>query len=171
MLCEKCKIKKATVFYTELDRTRHSLCNSCAVLIKGNLKEYLGSIEGEERKYSPTSYLYELAHNENLWYFCKEDVDSSLFCQECNISVGDVLRRGYFNCPDCYSAFSTCPQMNCFGDAEYQRASAQMPQRYSQKLLREERIRALRTNLKAAIECEDFELAATLRDEIKRMDK
>ena len=170
MLCEKCKIKKATVFYTELDRTRHSLCNSCAVLVKGNLKEYLGTMEGDDKKYSPTSYLYELAHNESPTYFCKEDIDSSLYCSECKISVGDVLRRGYLNCPNCYVAFSGCQQMNCYGDAEYQREAAQMPQRYSQRLLHEERIRNLRTNLRAAVEREDFELAATLRDEIRRMD-
>ena len=170
MLCEKCKIKKATVFYTELDRTRHAFCNACAVLVKSSLKDCLAQYEGDENKYSPSSYLYELAHNENLMYYCKDDTDASLFCRECNISVGDVLKRGYFNCPNCYSAFSTCQQANYYGDVEYQRSSVQMPRRYSEKLMREQRIASLKSNLKLAIEREDFELAAKLRDEIKRMD-
>ncbi len=170
MLCEKCKIKKAAVFYTELDRTRHSLCNSCASIIKGSARDYIGIADSDEKKYSPTSYLYELAHNENLMYYCKDDIDSSLFCRDCKISVGDVLKRGYLNCPDCYSAFSVCQQTNYYGDIEYQKTSAQMPRRYSQRLLREQRIELLKNNLRAAVENENFELAAELRDEIKRMD-
>ncbi len=170
MLCEKCKIKKATVFYTELDRTRHSLCNSCASIIKGSSRDYLGIADSDERGYSPTSYLYELAHNENLMYYCKEDIDSSVVCRECKISVGDVLKRGYFNCPECYTAFSDCQQTNYFGDVEYQKTSSQMPRRYSEKLLREQRILSLRGNLRRAVDMENFELAAQIRDEIKRMD-
>ncbi len=170
MLCEKCKIKKATVFYTELDRTRHSLCAGCASAIKGEKVGYLGIADSENVGFSPISYLYELAHNENLMYYCNDDVDSPLTCRECSISVSDVLKRGYLNCPDCYAAFSMCPQTNCYGDEEYQKASAQMPHRYSQKLERKQRLELLRGNLRAAIEREDFELAAELRDEIKRMD-
>lgn len=169
MLCEKCKIKKASVFYTELDRTRHSLCNVCATAIKGGAIDYIGIADSVENKYSPTSYLYELVHNESMMYYCKEDVDASIFCGECKISVGDVLKRGYLNCPDCYSAFSGCPQTNFYGDVEYQKTSAQMPRRYSQKLLREQRVLALRNNLREAIQAENYELAAQLRDEIKRM--
>ena len=170
MLCEKCKIKKAVVFYTELDRTRHSLCNVCATEIKSGVCNYIGIADSEEKKYSPISYLYELAHSENLMYYCKEDLDSPSVCDECKISIGDVLRRGYLNCPECYTAFDGCQQTNCYGDAEYQTSSAQMPRRYSQKLLREQRINMLRTNLRSAVDSENFELAAQIRDEIKRME-
>lgn len=170
MLCEKCKIKKASVFYTELDRTRHSLCNVCASAIKGSARDYIGIGDSDDKKYSPTSYLYELVHNENLMYYCKEDVEASIFCGECKISVGDVLKRGYLNCPECYSSFSDCQGTNYYGDAEYLKASSQMPRRYSQKLLREQRVLTLRNNLKNAVEMENYELAAQIRDEIKRMD-
>ena len=168
MLCEKCKIKKATVFYTELDRTRHSLCHSCATALRGSTRDYFG-MELEDKGYSPISYLYELAHNENLMYYCKEDVESSLFCRECKITVGDVLKRGYLNCPECYVAFSECEQTNYYGDIEYQKVSDQMPRRYSQMLLRKQRIDMLKVNLRDAVANEDFELAAEIRDEIKRM--
>lgn len=170
MLCEKCKIKKASVFYTELDRTRHSLCNTCATLSSGGVRDYIGMADSDDGKYSPISYLYELAHNENMMYYCKEDIDSPAFCGGCKISVGDVLKRGYLNCPDCYEAFSDYPQTNYYGDVEYQKTSAQMPRRYSQMLLREQKIIKLRSNLRSAIETENYELAAQLRDEIKRME-
>ena len=170
MLCEKCKIKKAVVFYTELDRTHHSLCNVCATEIKANVRDYIGIADADGKKYSPTSYLYELCCGENSMYYCKDDLDNSLLCGECKISISDILVRGYLNCPMCYDSFKECDQTNCYGDFEYQTASAQMPRRYSQKLLREQKIHTLRTNLRVAVESENFELAAQLRDEIKRMD-
>ena len=170
MLCEKCKIKKASVFYTDLDRTRHSLCNMCAAAVRGGVRDYIGIAEAGETKYSPTSYLYELARNDNLMYYCKEDIDAPLVCGECKISVGDILKRGYLNCPECYSAFSTCTQTNYYGEVEYQKMNARMPRRYTLKLLREQKVASLRNNLRAAIELENFELAAEIRDEIKKMD-
>lgn len=166
MQCEKCKIKRATVFFTELDRTRHALCSGCAA-------EYKGAIQNSDKDiftpYAPISYMYELVHNTNRIYNTKEMHESSLTCSSCGTELSEVLSTGQIGCPQCYKSFGAVVQFSDYRQASYSIFNTKMPKRYAIRKETENLIESLRQKLNIAIQSENFEYAAKIRDEIKAL--
>lgn len=99
MQCEKCKIKKATVFYSELDRTRHALCSLCASASRVNDQD---GFDVDDTAFIPASYLYELVHTNNGIYYSVSYGGSKLTCKTCGSDIESVTERGSMGCKDCY---------------------------------------------------------------------
>ena len=166
MQCEKCKIKRATVFYTELDRTRHSMCAYCASETRGG--SILATDEADGMNILPTSNMYELVHNTNKIYHTKI-IASSLTCSLCGTQINDALSSGSLGCPECYNAFSGEAQFSDYKYPSYSVFNKKMPKRYAIRKETEKIIESLREKLNYAISSENFEYAAKLRDEIKAL--
>lgn len=158
MQCEKCKIKRATVFYTELDRTRHALCAICAE------NEKNGSISEKEKSFIPRSYLYEVVHNIDPIYIDKEIDALSLSCTYCKTKLSDIVSFGRMGCQYCYEEYSSFIKLSDLtgNNAENNR----MPRRYMKKKELECKITALKENLKIAVKEENYDYAAKLKHEI-----
>lgn len=173
MLCQKCKKNTATVYYKENINgkvTEYSLCPDCAAELEKN-----GVIKLE----NPVDRLF----GENLFDF------SPLFsgflggldrvlgsgreakrCPVCGSTFDDIVRSGHIGCTQCYETFAdelsaTVNQLH--GGAK---PAGRVPKRFSEKHSREQQISSLKAELQAAVEKQEFERAAELRDKIKELE-
>jgi protein arginine kinase activator len=142
MRCEHCS-QPATLKLTEIvggEKRRVALCADCArsrgVLVKAAQTVELGIPEGP----LPLAITAK--------------------CPRCQTSLATIRRKGRVGCPQCYSSFR--PQLRSLlrqvhGEAEHR---GQRPEGVSTPL------HQLRGELLEAIEREDFERAALLRDRL-----
>lgn len=167
MQCEKCKIKRATVFFTEPDRTRHAMCATCAALTKE------GAVDACENQakyeYLPYSHMYELIHNSEDMYFGENISDKDIRCFSCDKSLYEILSQGRMGCKDCYRAFSGIAQFSEFSVGGYLKFNSKMPRRYIDMMNTQKRISKLKSLLDEAVAVQNFEMAAKFRDEIKTL--
>lgn len=164
MQCEKCKIKRATVFFTELDKTRHALCSGCAAENGKCVTE-----KDIFLNYTPISYMYELVNCNSRIYYINDSQDHTQVCPACKTELSDLLSYGRMGCPKCYSVFDSLIQFSDFKQLNYSSYNLKMPRRYAIRKETEKLIVSLREKLNDAIKNENYEYAARIRDEIKAL--
>lgn len=167
MNCENCKNKKATVFYADDTGRQHSLCADCAAPL-GKIATYKPA-NNQCSTFTPSPTLFSLASQDTPKCFFSQDTDSKeILCPYCATSLQNATESGRVGCPECYDAFSdylfpaTLPYEQALG--------ARMPSSYRSALDRTRSITDLRSRIKTAIECENYELAAELRDKIRKLE-
>lgn len=174
MNCEKCKNKKATVFYADDGGGQHALCAPCAQSL-GKLTRHSSSNRDDavSPAFSVTSSLFSLCNQSNngfplLCTLADANAHGDSKCPFCSSTLASIQRSGHAGCPDCYTVF---------GEALFPRVldsesalGARMPKRKRSSIERRRSIATLKQRMRSAVESEDFELAATLRDEIKKLE-
>ena len=158
MLCKNCGKRQAT---THVKRTingvtqEYHLCHECAIKlgISGinpfDLSDLWGTLFGESGQKS---------------------IQSEKKCPSCNNSFNQIAKSGKMGCPDCYTTFyeELLPSLNkLHGKAEH---IGKVPNHADKKAKAEYRLRKMKEDLKTAIEKEDFETAAKLRDDIRGLE-
>ena len=171
MNCEKCKNKKATVFYADDTGSRHSLCALCAVSM-GKIAQY--DPESEDKKptsqFIPEPSLYSLCAKKPSFaiYSGASESDLSMSCPYCSTQLETIISKGTVGCPECYTAFS------CFlfpaSLTPESAKGARMPSSRRASIDRVRAINDLRSRIRIAVETENYELAASLRDEIRKLE-
>lgn len=159
LACQRCQQSKATVHITDTvpeKRERH-LCEACA--------EKEGIIV--KQHYQTT--------NEVLQQFIKHKAGigeaNSLTCSNCGLSFREFQDKGHLGCPNDYTAFASAlmPLIErAHGGATHH--VGKVPPTASAGLKRETGLLRLRRTLKTAVNDEDYELAARVRDEIKTLE-
>ena len=172
MLCQKCKKNNATIHYRENINgkvTEYSLCADCAAELERD-----GVIKFE----NPFSNFMR----DDIFDFAS--VLPSFFtslnhalgsgetkrCPVCGSTFSDIARTGHIGCPQCYETFAdelaaTVNQLH--GTSKPQ---GRIPKRFGEKQNREAEINSLKEEQKKAIEAQEFEKAAELRDKIKALE-
>ena len=179
MLCEKCKIREANVFYTEIvdgdKKNEHHLCSQCAK----DLDQYTGLFD---KDFSLSKLLSGILgdvfeNNENKDY-------RQIVCPTCNTSYDDFIKNSMFGCKDCFEVFNLLINDNIKQIHGNDKHVGKIPKNYhkSDKILpksvvtesidaifsdEDKEIEILKQKLEDAIKIEDFEQAAILRDKIK----
>jgi len=90
-------------------------------------------------------------------------------CGTCGMAFADLTEGGNLGCTDCYQAFLTVLEpvlSNTHGAVQH---IGKLPKRNGEVLKREKHVDTLRTHMRQAIEEEDFNRAAFLRDQIKKL--
>lgn len=168
MNCEKCKNKKATLFYADEDGTKHALCASCGA-IQGRLASFSspsGASDGD-LIYIPDPTLLALSPHSMLFAadLCDDDKRA---CKGCGSAISDLKSVDRLVCPECYTAFADIlfpsPRLADGSDL------IKMPLAQRERLDKNRAIEKAKAELRGAISSENFELAATLRDKIKRLE-
>lgn len=168
MLCERCKEKEATIRYTEIingAKSEHNLCPSCAQevelgyelpfakLLSGMLGAY--TVGGNTKKY--------------------DDMEK-VICPSCKMSYQEFIDQGIFGCEVCYQVFEPLIRDNIEklqgnvvhnGKVPIYNKNLKEANLKTKKITPKEQVEILEIKLKEAIEHEDYEEAAKLRDEIK----
>ena len=158
--CRRCS-KPATLHITELrqgEATEIHLCESCA-------KDYLS--QAEEMS-TPDSYLQfdQLDESDQPEVSGMDD----RVCPNCGITFREFRSQGRLGCPHDYVAFETdlIPLIeNIHGETQH---CGKLPRRAPDSSRRQHQLIRLRSDLKLAVEEEDYETAARLRDEIQEVE-
>lgn len=165
MLCQDCRKREAQVHLTQVvnnEKLTLSLCKECAAA-----RGFHSPLDN--MPFPLAEILSGLASN--VIPLGERESFEDLVCENCDLSFEQFTRQGRFGCGECYSAFR--PQLESImrkihgaslhrgRDPEFSRADGEegaLPVREEERLEEE---------LKAAIEAEDFERAAELRDKLK----
>ena len=172
MLCEKCKKRTATVLYNENinGKTRScSLCGECAAELreKGELQDITSMIGSFA---DPFSALHNNLFGSFFGIPARVSPSNDKSCPECGTTFREITKSGKVGCPACYSTFAE--ELSGLIQSVHGTTShtGNVPARHRVKKERTEKLAALRTELQKAIENEEYERAATLRDEIRKLE-
>lgn len=172
MLCETCKKRTATVFYNENmnGKTRSfSLCGECAAKLreKGDIQDITSMIGSFADPFSDL-------HNEFFHGFfgipAEKAISGQKKCPDCGCTYAEIEKSGRVGCPTCYTTFEAelARLIRSVHGATTHLGS--VPSRHRAKQALEEQLKQKRAALKEAIQKEDYEHAAALRDEIRAME-
>lgn len=166
MKCESCQKQQAVVHLTDVSNNQKReihLCEGCAkekgVTIKSHLNKeapsfpvFLTQLVGEASQESQT-----------------EEKDAR--CARCGITYRKFRSSGKFGCPHDYVTFKR-GLVNLL-EKIHQKVQhvGKIPTRVSEQLARQKELNQLREELTRAIESEEYELAAQIRDRIYGLEK
>jgi protein arginine kinase activator len=159
MQCEKCQSEKATVFLTQIINGKMhkiDLCEKCSKLMgvtnasTFSLADLLIKTEAERQNQSNRP---------------------SLSCPSCGFTQEDLSKTGRVGCGVCYDVFK-----DVLGEAlkDMQHSSQHRGKRPERFFLNKgdlERLRLLEEALEVAVQQENYEEAATLRDQLRQFKK
>lgn len=159
MLCCICKEREATVHLTQIagDKMQKvDLCEECAKTKGVN----------DPAGFSLADLLLGLGASQEIEQ-ASGGVD--LKCPHCGFTQTDFKKAGRLGCPDCYKTFADGLEGLLKTMHKGTRHVGKVPESLRQNRDLSDRLVALQKKLNRAIEDEDFEQAAQLRDEIKQM--
>jgi protein arginine kinase activator len=157
MECQSCHAKKATVHLTEIvgnkEKRELHLCEACAQQHGTTGMEIMGLISsafGPSGK-TPSAETAELR------------------CGSCGLVYAEFRSRGRLGCPQCYDVFRQALEPlleKIHGQGKHVGKTPTGATAADRS--KEKHLVALRRQLNAAVKGENYELAAKLRDELKR---
>ncbi len=156
-LCQYCGKREAKIHFTEIKdgkQTEMHICEHCAheknvALAFPSLLSHIvkgpGAVSPSESDAVPKT------------------------CPKCGLSYADFKSKGRLGCPDCYSSFAAVlvPLLEKVHGAA--RHGGSTPQRLRGMITANQEARELRKELDEAIEAEEYERAAGLRDQIREI--
>jgi len=180
MLCGICKEREATVFYTEImngTKKEQYLCEECAARSTSlRLKTPFG---GKEFSLSGLiSGLLEEAmpKEEDDKEMQTTPVKKDIVCPECGMSYAKYKEEGVLGCPSCYQKFGRVLLRDIrslqgadthTGKCPLHFVTHKMPARMPEDIPALDEIQKLSLKLEQALEREQYDLAAHLRDELR----
>ena len=172
MLCEKCKKRTATVFYNENINGKSrsfSLCGECAAKMreKGDLQDITSMIGSFA---DPFSDLHDKLFGGffGIPALCSDSDEKK--CPTCGCSYAEIVKNGKVGCPDCYETFSDELKrmiQSVHGTTSH---TGNVPSRHRARQERNARLKELKKQLQDAVKDENYESAAQLRDEIRKLE-
>jgi protein arginine kinase activator len=150
MLCDECKSRPATIFFKEVlpnKTVELHLCEECA--------QKRGLVSA--KKMSPHEILQKLLKE-------KSAKDAQVICPKCYLSLAEFKRVGRFGCASCVSAFE--PHIKRLIKQIHQ-SDKHIGRRLTPGEKKGIEVFRLREELKKALESEEYEDAARIRDKLK----
>ncbi len=164
VICMKCNKSFATVKLTRIVNGRVkelNLCQSCAAEISPYQKKLAGAQANLD------SILAGLLANEKEK---KRTTDVDITCRGCGLPFATYRESLFLGCADCYDSFGEhllADLRKFHGSTRHQ---GKVPKRFQSRITMQRDIRQMRKQMEEAIEQENFELAAQLRDKIKSLE-
>ncbi len=154
MLCEKCKNKKPTVFFTDTGGTNHSLCAYCASSF--NNSPSVSENTETDVLFTPEScIIHKSIISSNPLLFS----DKNFVCEACRTTSEQMALSGEFGCPVCAKALLEKSTL----------CANKIPRRIRTEKERTRSISELQRRLSEALSQENYEGAASLRDQIRKL--
>jgi protein arginine kinase activator len=158
MTCDVCKKNQATVFLTQIvegKMQKVNLCESCSK---------------EKGVTDPTGFaladlLLGLGAAQEM-----ERGGSVQRCAACGFSQADFKKTGRLGCAACYETFAEGLASLLKGMHKGTSHTGKVPSRMQRSMERQQQIKELHRNLRKAVAEENYETAATLRDQIRALE-
>ena len=157
MLCCICKEKEATVHLTDIKGDKMQkvdLCDDCAKQKGVN----------DPASFSLADLLLGLGASQEI----EQAGGPSVKCPKCGYTQADFKKSGRLGCAECYTTFAEGLEGLLKTMHKGTHHAGKVPQALRQTRDLSDRLKTLQKKLAKAIGDEDFETAATLRDEIKQ---
>jgi protein arginine kinase activator len=158
--CDLCNKGDATMRVSQLDKdgkvTELWVCAECA--------RQRGFTEVEKLKASVAEIITDLKTR-------IDEGDSMLLCSACGLSFAEFKRQGRLGCAECYVSFhdQLVPLIRRIHDAvQHVGRTASGGRKQAQVKMN---VQKLREALSGAIQAEDYEKAAALRDQLRRTEE
>jgi len=166
MLCEKCKKKEATVMYKENingHKGSYALCADCAAEI--------GAFDSAKKLISdPFEEMNSLFGSLfGITQYQKKQIADEKKCSLCGITFKELAAEGMAGCPQCYSDFAEelhTSIARIHGSTVHNGAA---PSKFTEGREKKRRIEALEKELRDAVEAEEYEKAASIRDTLREI--
>src|SRR5581483_4649754 len=159
MLCCICKEREATVHLTEIKGDKMQkvdLCEECAKTKGVN----------DPTGFSLADLLLGLGASQEIE---QSSGGAEVKCTRCGFTQADFKKAGRLGCPACYKTFSEGLEGLLKSMHKGTRHAGKVPESLRQTRDLTDRLKLLQKKLAKAVEDENFEQAALLRDEIKQM--
>jgi protein arginine kinase activator len=163
MLCEKCNKRQATVHLTKVingKKTEIHLCEQCAK--KGEQITF-------DNSFSINNFLTSLIDSVQDSPL-KVDYIQTKKCDRCGMTYGKFKQLGRLGCPDCYNVFSEKLNILIKNIQGSENHTGKVPKKAGNSLRIKNEIKNIKIQLNDAIQKEEFEKAAVLRDKIKELE-
>ena len=164
MLCQICGKSPATVHFTEIQDNKMSeihVCERCA-------EEKGMQASAKQHKFDIADLLAGMVDGMTS---TEEERVGHVQCARCGLLYSAFKETGRLGCADCYTAFQfqLRPLLRrIHGDTHHK---GKVPTRDGEGATRSRQIQRLHDELQRAVEKEDFEKAAGVRDEIRRLER
>lgn len=166
MLCQECESNPATLHFTKIlngEKTEFHLCESCA-------RDKSDLIPGTANGFSIHNLLsgfmnYEPSAN------TLESQPKLLRCENCGLTYSQFAKMGRFGCSSCYKYFS--PRLDSVLRRVHGNTThvGKVPKRTGGLVKHKREISELKKQLQQLIVEEEFEKAAGIRDQIRKLEK
>lgn len=177
MKCQICQENQATIHVTEIredpdvassDHLQHHvvhqhMCQGCA----GQLE--LPFVPPPKKSVAHTKHMAE------IWKVLqataqKQQAQSALTCPDCGMSLTEFRAKGRLGCARCYEVFAEHidPLLERIHNASSHRG--RLPRQSTKNADRAQRLDDLKRRLAEAVRAEDYEAAASIRDELKALE-
>lgn len=158
MLCERCGKKTATTHIKSNFNgivEQHHLCSDCAREYSSQNSMSLNSLIG--------SFFGDTLKAQSL-------TDNRKRCAGCGVCFDDIAETGKVGCDKCYETFldQLLPSLQRMHGRS--RHAGKIPNGVKKEETTQDRIAALKAEMKKAIDEQNFEQAAQLRDQIKKLE-
>lgn len=170
MLCERCHERPATVHVTKIIngvQTAYHLCEVCA-------KEQGDVFPNPFLMGSPFDFnklLSGLLNMESSSGFAPITTQAQQRCGTCGMTYNQFTQIGRFGCPDCYDAFSARLEPLLRRIQNGLRHTGKVPGTAGERQQLARKLEQLRRELQQAVAQEQYERAAQLRDEIRKLEQ
>jgi protein arginine kinase activator len=160
MLCESCGAKDASIHYTQIDKNQmHTfhLCEACAAAKGLQPGVNVGN-------FPLTDFLAQMSR-------AGAESATAAACAFCGLTLDDFKRTGRLGCSHCYVTFGShlAGLLRRLHGGTQHIGKVYLPPNPSESA-QKERLAGLRRKLDHAVQSEDFERAAQLRDQIRSLE-
>ncbi len=161
MKCEICGLRDAVMHIRQIQKTsvyELHICEQCA--------EEKGLVKEEDSEISISNLLSGLIDSKDA-AAGEEAVES---CPRCGMKLSDFRKRGKFGCQECFQAFGRDVRSILSQMAGRANHTGKLPDVQEGGGAKAADRQALAAELRDAIDREDYETAARLRDRMREMD-
>jgi protein arginine kinase activator len=168
MRCQECGERPATLHFTKIvngQKNEYHLCEVCA-------KERGEAIPGLNNSFSIHNLLSGLLSFEPSGVGGGASQPHPLRCDRCGLTYSQFSQSGFFGCAHCYKVFGERlePLFRKVHSGNVIH-HGKIPRRSGSRLQLKREIEHKKNQLRRAVDQEEFELAARLRDEIRALEK
>lgn len=171
MICQECQERPATLHFTKIlngEKTELHYCEKCAQE-KGEMFMFDG-----EPGFSINNLLAGLFSYDPIFQQTKQETlprNDILQCENCKMTFKQFLNVGKFGCSHCYETFKEqlTPILKRLHSGNYEH-QGKIPKRIGGSIHIKKQIQQFRTDLQVAIQNEEFERAAEIRDQVRALE-
>jgi protein arginine kinase activator len=161
MKCEICGLRDAVIHIRQIQKDLvHELhiCEECA--------QEKGLIREEDAELPIANLLSGLLEGKDMTG--AGDVKDT--CPRCGMKATEFRKQGKLGCPECFIAFEKDVRAIISQMAARPRHTGRVPQSMSEESVPSQKGEGLREELRGAVEREEYELAAQLRDKLRELE-